>query len=107
MSKFDYYSATDLDEHDEAYERAQSYIVLPHGPPPGTAWEWRSSAACLLHQDVDFFRAGQGQAAHVVRCKTICDGCVVRPECLAYALDNNEQYGVWGGKTPNERKAMR
>jgi WhiB family redox-sensing transcriptional regulator len=31
----------------------------------------------------------------------------VRAKCLEYALDNNEQYGVWGGKSEVERRAMR
>lgn len=38
--------------------------------------------------------------------KLICAGCPVRECCLAYAMDS-EEYGVWGGLTPEERDATR
>lgn len=38
--------------------------------------------------------------------KAICARCPVQVECLEYALENREQYGVWGGTTRDERKAM-
>lgn len=37
--------------------------------------------------------------------KKICAGCDVRDECLLYGLD--EPYGLWGGYSPPERRAMR
>jgi WhiB family redox-sensing transcriptional regulator len=33
-------------------------------------------------------------------------GCVVRTECLADALDNEVEFGVWGGMTERERRAL-
>lgn len=33
----------------------------------------------------------------------LCDGCHVIDECLAFALANEEKYGVWGGTTPRQR----
>lgn len=38
--------------------------------------------------------------------RRICGGCDVRQECLSYALDNNERFGVWGGMTERERKKL-
>jgi len=39
--------------------------------------------------------------------KNICGTCPVAIDCLEWALENAEiKYGVWGGKNPNERKAM-
>ncbi|WP_407672362.1 WhiB family transcriptional regulator [Parafrankia discariae] len=29
--------------------------------------------------------------------KRICSGCEVRAECLEYALENDERFGIWGG----------
>ena len=38
--------------------------------------------------------------------KRICRGCPVRYECLADALDNRIEFGVWGGMTERERRAL-
>jgi WhiB family redox-sensing transcriptional regulator len=39
--------------------------------------------------------------------RAICSLCVVQLDCLNYALDNNEQHGVWGGTTDKERRRIR
>lgn len=36
----------------------------------------------------------------------MCRGCPVRTECLADALDNRVEFGVWGGLTERERRAL-
>jgi WhiB family redox-sensing transcriptional regulator len=46
----------------------------------------------------------QGSAQN--RVKQICVGCPVRTECLADALDNRTEFGVWGGMTERERRAL-
>lgn len=38
--------------------------------------------------------------------KRICDRCPVRPECLAWALDNDVQ-GIWAGTTTYERSLLK
>ena len=38
--------------------------------------------------------------------KVICAGCSVKTECLADALDNEIEFGVWGGMTERERRAL-
>jgi WhiB family transcriptional regulator, redox-sensing transcriptional regulator len=38
--------------------------------------------------------------------KLVCFGCPVRTECLAEALDNRIEFGVWGGMTERERRAL-
>lgn len=35
--------------------------------------------------------------------KNICAQCVVREECLNFAIKNNEKFAIWGGKNRNER----
>jgi WhiB family redox-sensing transcriptional regulator len=37
--------------------------------------------------------------------KTVCTACLVRDECLAYALEHEELQGVWGALSARERKA--
>lgn len=39
--------------------------------------------------------------------KKICLECPVRAECLQYALDHDERFGIWGGKSERERRKMR
>jgi WhiB family transcriptional regulator, redox-sensing transcriptional regulator len=36
----------------------------------------------------------------------ICRGCRIRTECLADALDSRIEFGVWGGMTERERRAL-
>lgn len=36
--------------------------------------------------------------------KTYCEHCPVRDDCLLYALENRETWGLWGGLTPKERE---
>lgn len=42
----------------------------------------------------------------VSEAKKICADCSGRLACLEYALENNEVYGIWGGKDFKERKAI-
>ena len=44
------------------------------------------------------------QGAAQNRVKQICGGCPVKMECLADALDNRIEFGVWGGMTERERR---
>ena len=46
------------------------------------------------------------QGAAQNRAKVVCATCPVRTECLADALDNRVEYGVWGGMTERERRAL-
>jgi WhiB family redox-sensing transcriptional regulator len=39
--------------------------------------------------------------------KSICNACPVRELCLDYALVAREEYGIWGGLTPSERRLLR
>jgi hypothetical protein len=36
----------------------------------------------------------------------ICRGCPVQVECLTWALENDEHYGIWGGTTHLERRRL-
>jgi WhiB family redox-sensing transcriptional regulator len=38
--------------------------------------------------------------------KAVCAACPVRPECLAYALERGERFGVWGGMSERERRRL-
>lgn len=38
--------------------------------------------------------------------REICAICTVREDCLAYALETRQEYGMWGGTTPRDRYVM-
>jgi WhiB family redox-sensing transcriptional regulator len=42
----------------------------------------------------------------VAKAKAICDSCPVKQKCLEFALSNEEEFGIFGGTTPQERKVM-
>ncbi|MGH3276880.1 MAG: WhiB family transcriptional regulator [Streptosporangiaceae bacterium] len=59
-------------------------------------------AACRGTDPDELFVQGAAQN----RAKLICRGCQVRTECLADALDGAIEFGVWGGMTERERRAL-
>ncbi|MEV6676212.1 WhiB family transcriptional regulator [Streptomyces erythrochromogenes] len=63
---------------------------------------WDESAACRSGDPEELFVQGPGQN----RAKAVCTGCPVRTECLTEALDNRIEFGVWGGMTERERRAL-
>ncbi|GGX84006.1 WhiB family transcriptional regulator [Streptomyces minutiscleroticus] len=63
---------------------------------------WSERAACRAVDPEELFV--EGAAQH--RAKAVCSGCLVRTECLAYALDHRIEHGVWGGMTERERRAL-
>ncbi len=64
--------------------------------------DWAARAACRTTDPDLLFVQGAAQN----RAKAICLGCTVRTECLADALDNRVEFGVWGGMTERERRAL-
>ncbi len=63
---------------------------------------WSAQAACRETDPDEMFVQGAAQN----RVKQICNGCPVKMECLADALDNRIEFGVWGGMTERERRAL-
>ncbi len=55
--------------------------------------------------DPDLFFPERGASTR--EAKEVCRGCVVREECLEYALDNGEKFGIWGGMSERERRRLR
>jgi WhiB family transcriptional regulator, redox-sensing transcriptional regulator len=58
-------------------------------------------------QDPEIWFPANGDRAAAERAKAICRVCPVRSACLEWALAANERTGIWGGTTPNERRALR
>ena len=71
-------------------------------PLLASASDWSSAAACSTADPDELFVTGAAQN----RAKLVCQGCPVRTECLSDALDNQVEFGVWGGMTERERRAL-
>ncbi|WP_372346214.1 WhiB family transcriptional regulator [Streptomyces sp. KL116D] len=63
---------------------------------------WWEHAACRTTDPDELFVEGAAQSS----AKRVCAGCEVRTECLAHALDQRIEHGVWGGMTERERRAL-
>jgi WhiB family redox-sensing transcriptional regulator len=66
--------------------------------------DWQAYARCTEVDPEIFFpeRGGSSKAA-----RAVCSTCPVRAECLEYALNNKEQFGIWGGTSERERRRLR
>jgi WhiB family transcriptional regulator, redox-sensing transcriptional regulator len=64
--------------------------------------DWTIVAACRGMDPDELFVQGAAQN----RAKMVCGTCPVKTECLADALDNKVEFGVWGGMTERERRAL-
>jgi WhiB family redox-sensing transcriptional regulator len=68
------------------------------------AWvtDWTPRGACAKSDPDALFVQGAAQQT----AKVVCQRCPVIAECLADALDNRTEFGVWGGMTERERRAL-
>jgi WhiB family transcriptional regulator, redox-sensing transcriptional regulator len=72
---------------------------------------WQAKAACRGPQSTAFFPPAYAERKderleRESRAKSICAGCIVREECLDYALRIREPHGIWGGLNEVERKQL-
>ena len=76
---------------------------------PDKKSDWRYLALCKDTSPELFFPVGNtGSALDAISlAKTVCHRCPSQTECLEYALDSNQDNGVWGGRSEEERRAIR
>jgi WhiB family redox-sensing transcriptional regulator len=65
---------------------------------------WMADAECQ-YVDPELHYPDKGESTGPA--KRVCSGCEVITECLAYALDHSERYGVWGGLSERERRRLK
>jgi WhiB family redox-sensing transcriptional regulator len=65
---------------------------------------WQRQANCM-GVDPDLFFPERGASTR--EAKEVCRGCVVREDCLEFALNNSEKFGIWGGLSERERRRIR
>ena len=70
---------------------------------------WRTRSACLDSDPDVFFPIGSSGPAveQIETARRICGACTVNEECLEFALATNQEAGIWGGATEEERRKLR
>ena len=71
--------------------------------------EWREFAACRDTDPDLFFPVGTTGPAieQIANAKAVCAECEVAEPCLEFALNTNQDSGIWGGTSEDERRQIR
>ncbi|TYC98966.1 WhiB family transcriptional regulator [Arthrobacter echini] len=65
---------------------------------------WQADALCAQTDPEAFFPEKGGSTRDA---KKVCGSCIVKSECLEYALEKDERFGIWGGMSERERRRLR
>ncbi len=78
--------------------------LVPVTTRRASSWveDWARQGSCATADPDALFVQGKAQRS----AKMVCRGCPVVVECLADALDSRTDFGVWGGMTQRERRAL-
>jgi len=70
---------------------------------------WRDKSACLtVDPELYFPDCNTGPALDQIdKAKQVCAQCPVVENCLQYAIESNQDSGVWGGLSEDERRALK
>ena len=73
------------------------------------AEDWRDKASCRTVDPDLFFPVGTTGIAlvQIEHAKNVCNNCDVKTQCLDFALETNQESGVWGGTSEEERRKLR
>jgi len=93
-------------QNDTAVVRGKEvpYVKESELLPASEDRSWQDRANCL-GVDPDLFFPERGASTR--EAKEVCRGCEVRQQCLDYALENGEKFGIWGGLSERERRRLR
>ncbi|MCI6575023.1 MAG: WhiB family transcriptional regulator [Actinomycetaceae bacterium] len=64
---------------------------------------WMEDALCA-QTDPDIFYPEKGGST--APATSVCNNCLVRAQCLEYAIANDIRHGIWGGTSDNDRKRI-
>ena len=85
-------------------------VLAWHPEAPGSRFDddeeptWLDFALCAETDPEAFFPEKGGS---VREAKAVCRNCEVRAQCLEYALENDERFGIWGGLSERERRRVK
>jgi WhiB family redox-sensing transcriptional regulator len=82
---------------------------MPVVPSKADTVIWRKDAACQAVAADLFFPVGRtGEAvSQIDAAKQVCETCPVQVACLQFALETNQEAGIWGGTSEDERARLR
>ena len=66
--------------------------------------QWQERALCAQTDPEAFFPEKGGSTREA---KRVCLACEVRVECLAYAAERDERFGIWGGWAERARRRVK
>ncbi|WP_233533661.1 WhiB family transcriptional regulator [Kitasatospora sp. SolWspMP-SS2h] len=71
--------------------------------------DWRRRGACTGEDPELFFPVGSAGPAlrQIEHAKAVCHRCPVTRQCLEWALENNQDSGVWGATSEEERRTIK
>ena len=79
--------------------------------PGGLDESWMEKAACRGPQRILFYapfkERSDEKLEREAQAKAICGSCAVKSQCLNYVLIIKDDHGIWGGMSPEERRAIR
>jgi WhiB family transcriptional regulator, redox-sensing transcriptional regulator len=76
--------------------------------PSAAASDWRALSACRDADPELFFPlspSGPG-LTQIAKAKVVCGRCQVREQCLRFALNSGQEFGIWGGTSEDERRRL-
>lgn len=97
-------------KHPDPPKKETDVSILASSLTLGSAdYTWRNQAICRDTDPELFFPVGTtGQALlQIAKAKTVCCECSVNVECLEFALETNQDTGIWGGTSEEERRQIR
>ena len=92
-----------LDDEDQAEDVVRRGAAWPHAGFYERDVSWHADAPCA-GIDPDLWFPEKGGTTEPA--KEICAQCLVRADCLDYALDTGERFGIWGGASERERRRL-
>lgn len=85
-------------------EHVAPVLPLFGEPVDDSLMGWQERALCAQTDPEAFFPEKGGSTREA---KKVCTGCEVRAECLEYALEHDERFGIWGGLSERERRKLK
>ena len=96
------------------FRTAAAAVAAGVSPPPDdggttpplirTRGDWRDAALCAQTDPTLFYPPNGAQSGDA---KAVCAACPVADQCLRWALEHDERYGIWGGKTFRQRRELK